>query len=89
MTHLKTGEQNKGPSVDEWIGTAGWLSQLSFRLLTSAQVTILQFVSSSPTSGSALTAQSLLGILSPLSALPPLVLSLSFSLSLKINKNKL
>ena len=35
---------------------------------------------------SALMAQSLLGILSLLSALPPLVLALSFSLSLRINQ---
>ena len=39
-------------------------SQLSIRLLISAQVTISWFVSWSPESGSALTAWSLLGILS-------------------------
>ena len=42
-------------------GVPGWLSQLSLRILISAQVMISQFVSSSPTS--ALTVQSLLGIL--------------------------
>ena len=58
---------------------------------TSAQVIILQFVSSSPMSGYVLTAQSLApasGSLSPsLSASPPLVLCLSLSLKNK-NKNK-
>ena len=53
---------------------------------TSAQVMISRFLSSSPTSGSELTAQSLepaSDSVSPsLSAPPPLVLSLSLSLSL-------
>ena len=56
----------------------------SVELLTSAQVTIPQFVSSSPVSGSVLTAQSLdlaSDSASPsLSALPPLTLCLSVSL---------
>ena len=61
-------------------GTAGWLSRLSVRLLVSAQVMILQFVSSSPVSASALTVQRLLRILSlPLSAPPLLARSLSLS----------
>ena len=55
---------------------------------TSAQVMISQFVSSSPTSGSVLTAQSLepaSDSVSPsLSAPPPLALCLSLS---KINKH--
>ena len=51
-----------------------WVAQL-VKLLTSAQVMISRFMSSSPESGSVLTVQSLLGIL-----------SLSLSLSLKINK---
>ena len=51
----------------------GWLSWLSVRLLISPQVMISQFVGLSLALGSALTAQSLLGILSP-------------CLSLKINK---
>ena len=42
----------------------GWLRQLSIELLTSAQVMISWFVRSSPTSHSALTAWSLLRILS-------------------------
>ena len=68
------------------LGAPGWLSQLSIQLLTSVQVVISWFVSLSPTSGSALTAQSLLGILSlSLSAPPLLARSLSLSLS-KINK---
>ena len=54
-------------------GVSGCLSRLSIRLLISVQVMISWFVSSSPSSGSGLTAWSLLGIL----ALP---------LSLKINK---
>ena len=56
-----------------------WVAQ-SVKSLTSAQVMISQFVSSSPVSGSVLTAQSLEPALdsgSPsLSALSPLVLSL-------------
>ena len=58
--------------------------------LTSAQVMILQSVSSSPMSGSVLTAQSLepaLDSVSPsLSALLPLMLCLSLSLSLSLKK---
>ena len=62
----------------------GLLSQLSVQLLILTQVMISQFVSSSPTTGTVLTAQSLFRILSvPLS--DPLPLDLS--LSLKINKN--
>ena len=61
--------------------------------LTSAQVMILQFVGSSPTLGSVLTAQNLEAAsdsVSPsLSAPPPLVLCLSLSLSLSLSlKNK-
>ena len=65
-----------------------WVAQ-SAEGLTSAQVTISQFVDSSPTSGFVLTAQSLLQILSPsLSAPPPFACVCVFSLSLsKINKN--
>ena len=59
----------------------GWLSQLSIRLLISAQVMISLFVGSSPTSGSVLTVQSLCGIDSPF----PLSLSPPHSLS-KQNK---
>ena len=60
------------------------VAQLSVRLLVLAQVTILQFVGSSPASGFVLTVLSLIGILS-------LCLSLPFppcSLFLKINKLK-
>ena len=59
-----------------------WFSWLSIQLLVSAQVMISWFVGSSPTLGSALVVQSLLGILSL--SLPLLLLTLS--LSLKINK---
>ena len=59
--------------MENHIGEPGWLSWLSIQLLTSAWVMISRFVRSSPTSGSVLTAWSLLGILSP---------SLSLSLSL-------
>ena len=66
-------------------GRLGGSVSLSVWLLVSAQVTM--FVSSSPASGSVLTVQSLLRILSlPLSSAPPL-LTLSLSLS-KINKLK-
>ena len=68
-----------------------WVAQ-SVEHLTSAQVMISQFVSSSPVSGSVLTAQSLepaSDSVSPsLSAPPLLMLCLSLSLSLsKINKH--
>ena len=69
-----------------------WVAQLVGRP-TSAQVTILQFVGSSPALGSVLTAQSLepaSDSVSP-SISPPLTHSLSFSLSLSLSlslKNK-
>ena len=65
------------------LGVPGGLSQLSVRLLVSAQVAISQFVGLSPASGSMLTVWNLLGILSlPFSLCP----SPACSLSLKINK---
>ena len=66
-------------------GAPGWLSRVSVRLLILAQVMISQFMSSSPTSGSALTVQTLLWILSlsPSLSVPP---PLTCVLSLKINK---
>ena len=69
-----------------------WVAQ-SVKRPTSAQVMILRFVSSSPASGSVLTAQSLEptsdSVSPPLSAPPPLTLCLSSSLSLsKINIKK-
>ena len=92
-------EEGKGPRAELFklsmlkdqlkkiLGVPGWLSWLSIWLLISAQVMISWFVSSSPKTGSALTVQSLLGILSPsLSAPLLLVLSLMHSPSLKINK---
>ena len=63
------------------LGAAGGAQLV--KLLVSAQVTISRLVGSSPTSGSVLTVQSLLGILSlPLSA-PSLLV---FALCLKIDK---
>ena len=61
----------------------GWLRWLNVRLLVLAEVTISQFMGSSPVSGFVLTVGSLLGILSLPLALP---LPYSLSLSLKINK---
>ena len=59
-------------------GTPGWLSWVSIWLLVLAQVTISQFVKSSPASGFVLTAWSLLAILSlPLSLSLPCLFSLS------------
>ena len=58
--------------------------------LDPTQVVISRFVGSSPASGSALTVRSLLGNLSlphSLHTTPPLVCSLSLSLSLKINEH--
>ena len=49
------------------LGAAGWLSELSVRLLISAQVMISQFSRWSPVTGFVLTVQSLLGILALLS----------------------
>ena len=67
-----------------------WLSRLNIRRLVWAQVMISQLVRLSPTLGSALRAQSLLGILSfPLSLALPCSCSLSLSRSLSLlNKLK-
>ena len=74
-THQKSVESG-GAWVAQWV-----------KHLTSAQVTILQFASSSPASGCVLTAQSLepaLNAVSPCLSTPPLlVLSLSVSLKNK------
>ena len=70
----------RGIRIPPGLRAPGWCSRSSIRLLISAQVMILQFVSSSPKSGSAPTAQSLFGILSPslsLSLSPPLAHSVS------------
>ena len=67
-----------------------WVAQ-SVKRPTSAQVTISRFMSSSPASGSVLTAQSLgaaLDSVAPsLSAPPPLMFCLSLSLKNKLTKN--
>ena len=63
----------------------------SVKCPTLAEVMISRFVSSSPASGSMLTAQSLVpasdSVSPSLSAPPPLMLALSLSLLQKINKN--
>ena len=69
--------------VNASLGGPGWLIQLSVWVLISAQVMISGFMSSNPESGSALTSQKLLAILSLSLSLslslppPPLALSLS------------
>ena len=71
------------------VGAPGWLSLLSFRLLLSAQVMISRFVRSSPASGSVLTLQSLVGILSPpLSAPHQLMCSVTLSQNKRNKLNK-
>ena len=80
----------RNDSKKAWRGA--WVAQLVKRP-TSAQVMISWFVSSSPASGSVLTAQSLkpdLDSVSPSLSVPPPTHALSLSLSLslsKINKN--
>ena len=66
-------------------GVSGWLSQLSVRLLVSAQIMILWFVRSSPCIGlCAGSAEPTWGTLSPsVSAPPPLVLCLEINLKKK------
>ena len=66
------------------LGRGTWVAP-SVKRLTSAQVMISRFLSSSPTSGSELTAQSLepaSDSVSPSLSAPPLLRSLSLSLSL-------
>ena len=70
-------------------GAPGWFGWLSVRFSISAQVMILQFVGSNPTSGSALIVWSLLGILSlPLSLSLPLPHSQSLALYLSLSQKK-
>ena len=68
-----------------------WVAQ-SVRRLTLAQVMIIQFVSSSPTLGSVLTAQSLEptsdSVSPPLSAPPMLTLCVCLSIINKLKKKK-
>ena len=64
----------------------GWLSQLRAGLLVWAQVMISQFMRSSPMWGSALAAQSLLGILSLPLSVPPAYTCALFSLSLSLSQ---
>ena len=76
----------KGHSLKQGFCRGAWVAQL-VKHPTSAQVMISQFVGSSPTSGSVLTAQSLDPALDSvclsLSAPPPLKLYLSLSLKNK------
>ena len=64
-------ETSEGMNFVRPPGAPGGLRRLSVQLWTSAQVAILRFVSSIPTSGSVLTAQGLLGTLSPSLSTPP------------------
>ena len=69
---------------EPWFSIASLLSSLTrYSTLISAQVMISQFVGQSPGSGSSLTVQSLLGILSLSVSVP---LPCSFSISLSQNK---
>ena len=78
MLRYKIPKHTKGENKTQNCEMPRWLSQLSVRLLISAQVMISGFVGLTPASGSVLTMWSLLGILSPsLSALPLLKLLLS------------
>ena len=81
QVHHRRQREDEGRKEGGDAGGAGWLSWLS--ILTSAQVMISRFVGSSRLLGSALTAQSLLGVLSLSLSLCP---SPALSLSLKINK---
>ena len=75
---MTNGSARPGTVSRKWLvqGAPGWLSRLSSR--TSAQVMTSRFVSSSHVSGSLLSAQSSLRILSPSLSLPH---SISLSLS--------
>ena len=66
-------------------GVPGCLSQLSFQLLTAAQVMISRFMGSSPMLGSVLTAWSLLGIHSLPLSLPLSTRTCVLTLLLKTN----
>ena len=76
-------------NIEKALCGSAWVAQ-SVKRLTSAWVMISQSVSSSPASGSVLTARGLepaLDSVSPsLSAPPPLMLYLSLSLSLSLSK---
>ena len=67
------------------LGTGTWVAQ-SVERPTSAQVTISQFMSSSPASGSVLTAQSLEPASDFVSLSLPLPCSCALSLNLSLNK---
>ena len=54
----------QGKATFKSIRAHGWLSWLSDQLLISVEVVISQFLGSSPATGSALTVQTLFGILS-------------------------
>ena len=68
-------------------GSPGWFSWLSIRLLISALAMISRFMGLSTMLDSVLTAQSMLGILSPVS-LPLFPLTHAFALSLSLSQNK-
>ena len=66
----------------KFISLSAWVTQ-PVKRPTAAQIMISWFMSSSPTSGSALTVQSLLGILSPPLSLPLPTHTRTLSLSSK------
>ena len=63
VTLLPLITELKNWNAKEILGTPGWLSRLSVRLSLSAQAMISGFCEFEPALGSALAAQSLLGIL--------------------------
>ena len=75
--------QHVSASRECLVGAPGRLSRLSIRLFISAQVVSSWFVSLGPISGSTLTVQSLLGILSLSLSLCP---SAACTLPFEINK---
>ena len=79
------GPTNKEPVtlrlIKRHLGAPGWLSGFSLWLLVAAQVMMSWFMGSSPASGSALPAQSPLGILSVSLSVCPFPTCTSLSLS--------
>ena len=95
LPHLASSNNSRNALKEITTGAPGGLSQMSIRLLISAQVMISWFVGLIPVSGSMLAAQSLFGILSLSLSLchppppAPLTCSLSLSQNKSIYKNKI